>query len=70
MNVYQRVARQLVKHHGRTKAKVLINKKIKKLNSKMLKARSIDEGLDISNDIANEESILNFINKDHVSKQD
>lgn len=64
MNVYQRVARQLVKRHGRTKAKVLISRKIEKLNTKMLKARSLDEGLDISNDIADEQSILNFINAD------
>jgi hypothetical protein len=65
MNKFERAARILVKNHGRTKAKELVNNTQKKLDLEMLKASSINEGIDISNRMADNKAVLMHIENMH-----
>ena len=65
MNKFERAARILVKNHGRTKAKELVQNTQKKLDLEMLKVSSINEGIDISNQMADNKAVLKHIDNMH-----
>lgn len=65
MNKFERAARILVKNHGRAKAKELVHDTQKKLDLEMLKASSINEGIDISNRMADNKAVLKHIDNMH-----
>lgn len=63
MTCHERQARRLIKEHGRVKAKQLTIDKIQALKNELRKANSIYQGIDKSNDIADQETILKLISK-------
>lgn len=63
MTCHERKARKLIKEHGRVQAKQFVINKIQTLKNELRKANSIYHGIDKSNDIADQETILKLISK-------
>ena len=63
MTCHERKARELIKEHGRVQAKQFVINKIQALKKELQKANSIYQGIDRSNDIADQETILKLISK-------
>ena len=70
MNEFNKKARDLVKIHGRRKAKDLLESNLRHLNRCLMKSSSIDEGLDISNDIADCQALIKLINDMHIPSEE
>ena len=59
--------RKMIKEKGRLKTREALNSFKNHLQERMTKAGSIDEGIDISNDIADINAMLALMDKDNMN---
>ena len=68
MNKLQKKLRQMIKEKGRVKTRETLNDFKKHLQERLRVAPSIDHGLDISNDIADIDAMLKWMDQSTPSK--
>lgn len=64
MNPLEKKLREMIREKGRVKTRESLNNYKKHLQERLRLAPSIDHGLDISNDIADIDAMLNLMDKD------